>query len=352
MTTPERSDQSTVGRDSLAQATRKPPPRGAGESSIRRLDYGNLLSRYGLVVAWVVEIIIFSILLSETFFSTQNFQTIFGSQAVLLILTLGLLLPLAAGELDLSVAGVLGVSVVLVGYLNVLQGWPIGFAIAIALLSGLIVGLVHVFFIVILDLNSIVVTLGTGTILIGLGFGINSLAIGGVSDTLVSIARDKFLGIQIAFFIGLGFTVVIWYVFSYTPLGRYLYFTGANRDVARLAGINVSLVRATALVSASVMSAIAGVVFAGILGASDPTAGANFLLPVFAGAFLGATAINPGRFNAWGTFVAVYFLVTGITGLELLGFSGWIERVFYGGSLLLAVTFAQVAGKRLGRTMV
>ena len=352
MSTPELSGQSAADQDPTAQSTRKPPPRDGGKFSLRRLDYGNFLTRYGLVVAWVVEIIIFSILLSDIFLNVRNFQTIFGSQAVLLILTLALLLPLAAGELDLSVAGVLGVSVVLVGYLNVLQGWPIGFAIAIALLAGLIIGLLHVLFIVILDLNSIVVTLGTGTILIGLGFGINSLAIGGVSHTLVSITRDKFLGIQIAFFIGLAFTVIIWYVFSYTPLGRYLYFTGANRDVARLAGINVSLVRAVALVSASVMAAIAGVVFAGVLGASDPTAGATFLLPVFAGAFLGATAITPGRFNAWGTFVAVYFLVTGITGLELLGFSGWIERVFYGGSLLLAVTFAQVAGKRLGKTII
>ena len=67
--------------------------------------------------------------------------------------------------------------------------------------------------------------------------------------------------------------------------------------------------------------------------------------PAFSAAFLGSTTIEPGRFNAWGTFVAVYFLVTGITGLQLLGLSGWIESVFYGASLVLAVALARVVSR-------
>lgn len=66
------------------------------------------------------------------------------------------------------------------------------------------------------------------------------------------------------------------------------------------------------------------------------------LLPAFAAAFLGETAIRPGQFNVWGSFVAVYFLVTGVTGLELLGVSGWVEQVFYGLALVLAVTIVQL----------
>ena len=56
-----------------------------------------------------------------------------------------------------------------------------------------------------------------------------------------------------------------------------------------------------------------------------------------------------GRFNPWGTLIAAYFLVTGVTGLELIGLAGWIEQVFYGASLVLAVAFSRLAGRREAR---
>jgi ribose transport system permease protein len=304
------------------------------------------LSTFGLVFAWVVVIAIFSALRPDTFFTTINFQTIFDSQAVLLILTIALILPLTAGEFDLSVAGVLGIALVLVGYLNVLHHWPIWAAVVVALLAGLTVGLINVFFILVVGVESIVVTLGMGTLLTGAAFGINNLAIGGVSHTLVNVVRTQVFGLQLIFFYGLALTVAVWYVFRFTPLGRYLYFVGAGRDVARLSGVRVDLIRAGSLIAASLLSAVAGVLLAGLLGAADPNASASYLLPAFAAAFLGATALTPGRFNAWGTFIAVYFLVTGITGLEIVGLSGWIEQVFYGASLVAAVTFSRLAGRR------
>ncbi|MGI8827680.1 MAG: ABC transporter permease [Chloroflexota bacterium] len=304
------------------------------------------VSRFGLPIAWIAVIVIFSILSPQAFFSASNFQTIFSSQAVLLILTLGLLPSLAAGEYDLSVAGVLGVSFVLIGYLNVLHSWPIGWAILVALGLGLLIGLINSFFIVVVGIESIVVTLGMGTLLAGVGLGINNLSIGGISGSLVNAIRTQVFGLQLAFFYGLALTIVLWYVFAYTPLGRYIYFVGTGRNVARLAGIRVNLIRVGALVTGSLIGALAGVVLAGSLGSVDPTTGPSYLLPAFASAFLGSTAITPGRFNPWGSFIAVYFLVTGITGLEIMGLSGWIEQVFYGGSLVIAVAFSRLAGMR------
>jgi ribose transport system permease protein len=158
--------------------------------------------------------------------------------------------------------------------------------------------------------------------------------------------RTDFLGLPLAFFYGLALTVIIWYVFSYTPLGRYIYFVGVGSDMARLSGVPVNAVRAGSLIAGSFLAALAGVVLAGTIGAADPNVGSSFLLPAFAAVFLGSTAIQPGRFNPWGTFVAVYFLVTGITGLQLVGLSGWIEDVFYGGSLVIAVALSRLLGRR------
>jgi len=305
-------------------------------------------SRFGLLFAWAAIIAVFGALRPETFLTTTNFQTILGSQSVLVIVTLGLIVALTAGEIDLSIAGVLTLCVVLVAKLNVVAGLPIGVAIVAALAAGLLVGATNAFFVVAIGIESIVVTLGMGTFLVGLSFAIEESQLGGISEALVDATRGQLFGVQLAFYYGLLLTVIVWYVFAYTPIGRYLYFVGAGRDVARLSGIRVQGIRAGALVVSSMFAAVGGVVLAGLLGATDPNVGQSFLLPAFAGAFLGATAITPGRFNPWGSFIAVYFLVTGITGLQLLGLSGWVEQVFYGVSLILAVTLSRLAGRRRG----
>lgn len=319
-------------------------------SRLPSASLAEILSKYGLLVVWGGVIAIFSVLRPDQFFTAANFETILASQAVLLIVTLGLLLPFAAGEYDLSIAGVLSVSLVLIGYLNVIQGWAIGWAIAVALASGLVVGISNALFIVGIGLDSIVVTLGTGTLLVGVGLGVNVQTTGGISDTLVKATRYDIAGLPLAFYYGLALTILLWYVFQYTPFGRYLLFVGSGREVARLAGVRVNALRAGSLVASALISAVAGVILAGWLSASDPNIGASYLLPAFAAAFLGATAITPGRFNPWGTFIAVYFLVTGITGLQLVGIVGWVEQVFYGGSLVAAVAFSHLAGRRLTRT--
>ena len=95
-------------------------------------------------------------------------------------------------------------------------------------------------------------------------------------------------------------------------------------------------------IAAGLISALCGIIFAGTLDGADPSAGGTYLLPAFAAVFLGATTITPGRFNPWGTLIAVYFLGTGIAGLQLLGLASWIQPVFYGGALVIAVSFSQV----------
>jgi ribose transport system permease protein len=331
-----------------------PVPPGAGEGTSGaspshrswRSVVGVALTRYGVIVVWFVTILVFSLLRPETFPTAGNFRTIFGTQVVLLVLTLGLIFPLTVGEFDLSVSGTLSISLVLVGYLSVLHGWPIALAVAVALAAGVIVGLANAFIIVVAGVPSLIATLGTGTILVGLGVGINNLTVAPLSDALVETMRTQLVGLPLAFYYGLGLTAFAWYVLTQTPLGRYFYFVGAGRDVARLSGLRVDALRTLALVIAGFTASLAAVILAGTNGSADPNVGVSFLLPAFAAAFLGSTVFTPGRFNPWGTFVAVYFLVTGITGLQLLGLAGWIEQVFYGSSLVIAVALSRFAERK------
>jgi ribose transport system permease protein len=324
-------------------------PPAAGDPSRLERSLGalpGLLQRFGLPIVWGLVALTFTLLEPSTFPTSGTFSTIFGSQSVLLILALALLLPFSVGEYDLSVAGVLSLVLVLIGYLNVVQGWPLALVLLVAIGAGALIGAINAFFIVVVGVDSIVVTLGMGTVLTGAGVGINNQTTSGISDDLVNAVSTNVLQLPLSFFYGFLLTAAIWYLFSYTPLGRYLYFVGSGRDVARLSGLRVDAIRAGSLIASATLSAVGGIVLAGTLGAADPNIAAGYLLPAFAAAFLGATAITPGRFNPWGTFVAVYFLVTGVTGLNILGLTGWVEQVFYGASLVLAVTFSHLAARR------
>lgn len=315
-----------------------------------RRNYGDFFSKYGLIIAWVALLGIFTAFRPTTFFTFTNLAINLNTKAVLVILVLAVLPSLAAGLYDMSIAGAMGLSYVLMGYLNVVLGWPVLAAIAIALASGVVVGLVNSFLIIRMGIKSLIVTLGMGTLLVGVALGINGRAVNGLSDALVDFFRFSIGGIQMVFVIAFLLTVVLWYVFAHTPVGRYLFVVGAGPEVARLSGLRVKSIQSAALMTASLGAAFAGIALAGTQNSVDPNSASKLLLPAFAAAFLGSTAIVPGRFNAWGAFIAVYFLATGITGLQFLGLSGWIENVFYGGSLVLAVLLSTVARRRVATT--
>ncbi len=312
------------------------------------------LGRGSVPLAWLAVVVIFSISSPSTFPTIGTFGSIFGSQAVLVIVTLGLLVPLRAGDYDLSVAGTLTLSSMIIGRLNGGGGMEIWLAVVIALAIGVGVGLVNGFFVRVFGINPFIVTLGMGTLLLGITLLIsNDQTYAGVSQGLVNITEvDRFLGIPLEFYYALAVCAAVWYVFEHTTLGRRLLFVGSGREVARLSGVRVERIRVGSLVVAGLLAAVAGIFFAGTSGAANPTAGASFLLPAFAAAFLGGTTITPGRFNAWGTIIAAYFLVTGVTGLAILGVQSWVQDVFYGGALILAVAFAQLSKGRQAQEII
>ncbi len=304
--------------------------------------------RFALVAAWLLLIVIFGILMPDSFLRWRSFSTLFGSQAVLVVLTLAIIIPLTSGDFDLSGASTLTMSCMLIAVLNVKLGWPIAPVVLVALASGVIIGAVNALFVLYFRIHSLIVTLGVGTFVNGLILWVsNSQTISGVSMGLVEwVIINRFLGIPLAFFYALILAAVIWYALEYTIPGRKLLFVGRGREVSRLNGINVDRVRATSFVLSGLISAFAGVLYAGMTGSADPLSGLNLLLPAFAAAFLGATTISPGRFNAFGAVISVYFLVTGITGLTMLGADAYVQNLFYGGALVIAVSLSQLVRNR------
>jgi predicted ABC-type sugar transport system permease subunit len=134
---------------------------------------------------------------------------------------------------------------------------------------------------------------------------------------------------------------------SSTPRWAGAFFSSAADGKSRASAASTPIEYGSDVSRRPVSSgALAGVLYAGAQGAADPVSGVTYQLPAFAAAFLGSTCIAPGRFNPWGATVAVYFLVTGITGLVFLGFSSFIQEMFYGGALVIAVTLSQLVRGR------
>ena len=304
--------------------------------------------QFGLIVVWLLLIALFGVLRPETFLTWPNLSTILGSQAVLVVITLGLIIPLTANDFDLSIAFVMTLSSMAVAVLNVNYGIGIGWAILAALAMGVVVGVVNGLLITVFRIHSLIVTLGTGTFIHGFTLWMSdSMTISGISPSLMNaVIVDRLFGIPLEFYYATGLAVLIWYLLDYTALGRRILFVGRGREVARLSGINTDRIRIACLVVSSLFGALAGVLYAGTQGAADPVSGVSYQLPAFAAAFLGSTSIVPGRFNPWGSTVAVYFLVTGITGLVFMGFSSFIQEMFYGGALVIAVCLSQLVRGR------
>nr|WP_249419813.1 ABC transporter permease [Rhabdothermincola salaria] len=268
-----------------------------------------------------------------------------NSQAVLLLLAATATIVLRAGDFDLSIAATMTLSASVAAVLST-NDVALPLVVLASLGVGLVVGIVNGVLVVKADVSSFIVTLGMLTALGGLAYwATDSRVIAGVPDPLRDFARTEVLGFPLSTLYGWVLIGVLWYVYERTPLGRYLLFVGGGRDAARLAGLPVDRLRLGAYLVSGTLAAFVGLVLVGSLGSMDPSIGGQYLLQPFAAAFLGATTLKVGRFNAVGTLVGLYLLTVGITGLQLLGADPWVSSVFNGAALVIAVTLAKLAGR-------
>lgn len=224
----------------------------------------------------------------------------------------------------------------------------VGWCILIGLAVGLVCGLVNGTIIVRFDVNPFIITLATGTVFAGIQEWLSK------EQTIVSVSTKpsewtytkELLRIPIEFYYGIGIMLIMWYFLTFTPFGQRALFVGQSREVARLSGFRVNRTRFRGFVIAGFIAAIFGFLFVGTTGSASPGTGVNLLLPAYAGAFLGLTTIQPGRFNAIGAGISVYFLATGIAGLELLGAQDYVQSLFYGISLVVAVVLSRLVAHR------
>jgi ribose transport system permease protein len=333
------------------QGSGDPESDARGSSVVRAVASRRTLLRlapYVLLILLVLLAVAFSIDLPGTFATGSTVRIMITSQTVLLLLSVALLFPLRCGDFDLTISATMVFSGSLIAVMTAQHHVNAVEAAVVGVGLGVLIGLVNAFFVVGLGIDAFIVTLGVMTALTGLSYAVTgSSVVTGVPTSLLNFSRDKLLGLPASAYYAWIAALIALYLFEFTPFGRYLLFVGGNRDAARLSGLKVKRYRTISFVLSGGISGFAGLVLVGTLGAVDPSIGSQYLLQPYAACFLGTAAIAIGRFNVIGMLVALYFLIVGVTGLELMGAEQWVSDVFNGAALVVAVTFAWLTG-RLG----
>jgi ribose transport system permease protein len=311
---------------------------------------GRLLPVYGLVILAVFLAVLFSFLLPNTFPTLLNLRSIVSDKAIILILSLGVMIPMSAGRIDLTVGYGIVLWHILAISLQTMFGVPWPLAVLIVLALGALMGVLNGLLVEVAKIDSFIATLGTGTVLYALALWHSGgrQIVGVVPAEFYALNSTMVFGLPITGFYVIVIALVMWVIYEYLPVGRYLYAIGASPKAAALNGIPVRKYVMGSFVASGLLTALAGILLASKLRIGQASVGLEYLLPALVGAFLGSTTIKPGRVNVWGTMVGVIILAIGISGIQQFGGSFWVEPMFNGVTLIVAIGIAGYAQRRKG----
>ena len=312
--------------------------------------FGRWLPVYGLLILTLLLTALFSAILPQTFPTLLNLRSVISDKAIIALLSLAAMIPMAAGKIDLTVGYGIVLWHILAISLQTSLGLPWPIAVLIVLLLGVVLGMLNGLLVEVARIDSFIATLGTGTVIYALALWHTGgrQVVGVLPQGFLALNNTRVLGLPITGYYVVGFALVLWFVLEYLPIGRYLYAIGANPKAAALNGIPVGRYTMAAFVASGALTAVAGVLLASKLRIGQASVGLEYLLPALVGAFLGSTTIKPGRVNVWGTMVGVAILAVGIAGIQQFGGSFWVEPLFNGATLLIAIGIAGYTQRRRG----
>jgi ribose transport system permease protein len=317
-----------------AEDQRRAQERERGLARRRRII--EQLQGEGLVLVLIVVFVVMWV--SSQFFLTEpNLLTAASVVSVLGVMAVAETLLVIAGEIDISIGSVMAATSVLMGVM-VGDGINVWLAALIGLLFSGVVGAINGVITVYFKINSLVTTLGTYSIFLGIAYAVSNTAttsIGGSGFEVLGSGKVGAIPVPVFFFLGLwviGLVVARW-----TALGRHIYATGDNVDAAVRAGIQANLLRMGLFIATALSAGLAGVITTSELGSAAPQIGDPYLLSVVTAVILGGASLRGGRGTMLGTLVAVAILGVLQNGFALLQFSTYLEDTVLGSLLILAV---------------
>jgi ribose transport system permease protein len=306
----------------------------------------SFLAKYATALAGLAVLVYFAVT-APVFATPANLALILKETSFLAILALGFALALVTAELDLSVAEVASLSAVVTGWL-VHTGQPPYVAVLAGLGVGAACGIANGYAVTVLNVPSLIATLGMAAMAKGLGFMLTKgvAFVGRWPQDFTAIARGDFLGLPnllwwMALVALLAYALVKW-----TRTGAHLVATGEAEEAARLAGIATKRMKRLALLLAGLLAGFTAVLLASSLSSAAPNMAGDHFLYAIAAVLLGMTMFEPGRPNIPGTLVAAFTLKALGNGLILSGVAYYVQDIVLGAIIVGSVALSAGA---LGR---
>jgi ribose/xylose/arabinose/galactoside ABC-type transport system permease subunit len=304
-----------------------------------------LIIRYPLFVAFILFCLIISII-KPGFIELGNIYDILIETGLVCFVAFGQAIVISVGAVDLSVGNTAGLGAMISAYLMAESGWPTSIAIMVGLLAGGGIGLVNGILVSRLYINSMIATLGTMFMLVGLLYMITfGRSIMMLPDSFTSIGNGELFGVPITIYL-MAIAFILCHLFlEKTTHGRQIHMIGGNIEASRLSGVSIFNLTLLAFIICGILASASGIVLASRQGLANVDMGERFLLQAFTAAMLG-TVIFGGRNIITGTLFGALFLVILVNGMTILGAGPqWIY--FAQGSLLLAAILLNFYTKKL-----
>ena len=286
--------------------------------------------------------------LSPHFLTVTNLFSVVRQTAVITVMAVGMTLIMVSGGIDLSVGSILGLAGV-GGTLMMGAGLPIGLSVLGGVLLGLLAGGLNGALIAACKIPPFIVTLGT----LGIYRGLTLVATRGLP--VVDLPRGfgylaeghLFNVVPVPMVILVLVAVTVWYVLTYTRLGRYSYAIGSNREAVLFSGVNVNRYTLLIYMLAGALTGLAAMMEAARLITGQPTAGEGYELRVIASVVIGGGSLRGGEGTVIGTIIGAFTMGLLNNGANLLGISPFIQQVLIGAVIILAVTFDEYQRRKL-----
>jgi ribose transport system permease protein len=300
------------------------------------------LTRYGTALAGLLIVLFFAVF-AENFASFGNLASVAKDTSFLAILSMGFTLALTTGELDLSIADVASLASVSVGAAISAGAWPVA-AVAVGLGAGMLNGLA----VTMLNVPSLIATLGTAAIARGCGFMLTQgvAFVGRWPRPFTGLARGAFWGVSNLVWWTAAVGIGVYVLLQWTRTGQHMIATGEAPEAARLAGIATLRMKRLGLGLAGLLAGGTAVLLAASLSSAAPGMAGDYFLYAIAAVLLGMTMIEPGRPNIPGTLIAAFTLKALGNGLVLLGAPYYAQDIALGAIIIGSVAVSGSVTRR------
>ncbi|MBN1349860.1 ABC transporter permease [candidate division KSB1 bacterium] len=321
----------------------------SGSGIVTINNYLSLVQKYGIIVAFIVECVIFA-LWSEFFLTVPNIMNVLNQVVIYGIIAVGMTFVIITGGIDLSVGssvalvGVLTASAMKIGFLPSWIVIPLGILIGLGI--GSLTGMISGFSITFFNMAPFIITLAMMTICRGAAFlTSNGFAVGDLPEAFSFLGRGRVGIIPVPVIVMLLVFAFGHLLLAHTRFGRYVYSIGGNEEATRLSGVNTKRIKFLVYVLAGFLTSLSGVVLTSRLGAGVPNSGEMYELYVIAAVVVGGTSLSGGVGSIMGTFFGVLIIGVLYNGLNLVNVSSYWQMVILGIVIVGAVLLDQFLKK-------